>query len=329
MMHFWLNRDTIPYSLNTLYKSLGATKQAFHQRLDRQFRLRDYEHQLLFLIYELRAEHPTMGCRDMYYLLKPECMGRDAFEWFCKAHGLGSEKKINYSRTTNSTGVYRFENLTVGLVVDRLNQLWVSDITYFFTMDQFYYLTFILDAFSRRILGYSVSKRLFTENTTLAAFRKAISQRDGFDLAGTIIHSDGGGQYYDHNFLQETQQHKMVNSMCLYPWENGKAERVNGIIKNNYLKHRDIKSFEELQVEVDRAVKLYNEKKPHKALNRVTPVNFENNYIYAGKTSEGDESTTDHAIRPRMGTDCLCEVGKTSFGSDITLDYASKSTVNN
>ena len=97
----------------------------------------------------------------MYYLLRPGFMGRDAFGKFCRGYGFVSARPVNYSRTTDSQGVIRFDNLTIGLKLSGINQLWVSDITYFEVNRKFYYLTFILDAYSRLILGYSVSKRLF------------------------------------------------------------------------------------------------------------------------------------------------------------------------
>lgn len=267
------------FSLNRLYTAIGVTKQAFHQRLNRQLKEDAYRHQMLYLIYEIREDHPTMGARDMYYMLKPECIGRDAFEAFCRESGFVSKRTINCCRTTNSRGVTRFENLTSNLKLNALNQLWVSDITYFETQGRFFYLTFILDAFSRMILGYSVSKRLFTEQTTLFALEMAIRKRKHINLNGTILHSDGGGQYYDKEFIARTKHIGIRNSMCEYPWENGKAERINGVIKNNYLKYRSIKNFRDLVHEVDRAVTLYNEKKPHIALKRVSPLTFELMYL--------------------------------------------------
>lgn len=281
-------------SLNRLYWILGISKQAFHQRLNRQATEESHHHQLLFLVYEIRSDHPTMGVRDMYYLLQPECMGRDAFEAFCRGYGLVSERPVNYSRTTDSQGVIRFDNLTIGLQLSGINQLWVSDITYFEVNRKFYYLTFILDAYSRLIVGYGVSKRLFTEQTTLSALEMAVSCRKGIALTGTILHSDGGGQYYDKEFLKKTQSLGMVNSMCEYPWDNGKAERINGVIKNNYLRHRSIGCFSELVREVARSVKLYNEIKPHKALKRVSPLTFEKRYIQSGKTSSGSNITLEY-----------------------------------
>lgn len=266
-------------SLNVFYRAIGISKQSLHQHLEREVRRQSYEHQLLYLVYDLRQDHSTMGARDMYYKLKPNFIGRDAFERFCRKHGLLSKRPINYRKTTNSQGVTRFENLTIGLALKAVNKLWVSDITYFEVNNTFYYITFIMDAYSRLILGYSVSKRLFTEQTTLPALEMCIQTRKGMSLEGTILHSDGGGQYYDKEFLKQTKRLGLKNSMCEYPWENGKAERINGVIKNNYLKHRTIKNYNDLLKEVDRSVKLYNIEKPHKALGRVSPLTFENTIL--------------------------------------------------
>lgn len=234
-----------------------------------------YEHQLLYLIHEIREDHPTMGCRDMYELLKPLPLGRDRFEEFCFLHNLRVKKRVIYPKTTNSKGVHRFENLIKGLKIIRINQVWVSDITYYWLVDQFSYITFILDTFSCRIVGYHVSLGQITEQSTLPALEMAVALRGAKNLIGLIFHSDGGGQYYDTNFVARTAKLKIRNSMCMYPWENPQAERINGVIKNNYLRHWQPKSFEELCQCVDRAVALYNEKKPHRSLNKVSPVTFE------------------------------------------------------
>ena len=262
--------------MNSLYRSIGISKQAFHQQLNRSSLKAQERANLFLIIYQIRKDHPTMGSRDMYYKLQPEYMGRDAFERFCKAEGLLVERFRNWRRTTDSSGVVRFDNLLEDLSISRVNQVWQSDITYFELQGRFYYITFIIDAYSRRIVGHSTSTRLFTEQTTLPALRMALKLRAGLDLSGLIFHSDGGGQYYDKDFLQLTGKHNLINSMCEYAWENGKAERINGVIKNNYLIHREIKGFEDLQKEVDRSVQLYNLEKPHIGLQRMTPVNFEN-----------------------------------------------------
>ena len=265
--------------MNRIYKALSITKQSFHQYHNRMIKHAEQEAFLINIIQEVRSNHPTMGCRDMYYLIRPEGMGRDLFELFCKEFGLMVKRVKNYQRTTDSSGVVRFDNLTLGLQVNMPNQLWVSDITYYQVGDCFYYLTFIIDKHTRRILGHTTSKRLLTAQTTLPALKMAIKARKEQNISGVVLHSDGGGQYYALEFIKITQQHGILNSMCIYPWENPYAERINGVIKNNYLKHRNINTFEELEIEVDRAVNLYNYTKPHIGLNRLSPINFEKQYL--------------------------------------------------
>lgn len=262
--------------MNALYRVIGISKQNFHQRLDRQLERQSYREQLLLIIYELRNDHPTMGCRDMYYKLQPSMLGRDAFEQFCKDEGLMISRPKNWRRTTDSTGVKRFPNLIAEIKLTSINQLWQSDITYFELNGKFYYLTFIEDAYSRRIIGHQTSRSLRTEHTTLPALNMAIKTRQEQGLEGLIFHSDGGGQYFDIEFLKLTSKFNIKNSMCEYPWENGKAERLNGVIKNNYLAHRRIETFDHLVREVDRSIHLYNNDKPHKSLKRKSPIEYEN-----------------------------------------------------
>lgn len=306
--------------MNALYRSIGISKQAVHKYLDRKCRSKSEELQLLLLIYQIRKDHPTMCCRDMYYKLHPSSMGRDAFERFCKEEGLMSTLPKNYRRTTDSSGVVRFDNMIENLKVTFLNQVWQSDITYYELNGIFYYLTFIIDAFSRRIIGHQVSKRLTTECTTLPSLQMAIKTRKGCSLKGLIFHSDGGGQYYDKEFLKLTSQYKIVNSMCEFAWENGKAERINGIIKNNYLKHKNISTYAELVKEVDRSIFLYNQEKPHIKLQRKSPIEFENYYICCEQKTDGEKSTTEYKPQHKgYYSPSVCEQ-KTS-SSNITLEY--------
>lgn len=261
-----------------MYRSVGVSKQAFHQHLKRR---RSHQEEVLNLreiIRQIRDDHPTMCCRDMYFKINPVFMGRDRFEALCREYGFMGERKKSARRTTDSTGVVRFDNLLQDKKLTGMNQAWCSDITYFEIDNSYYYITFILDCYSRRILGHHVSSRLFTEQTSLPAMKKAIRTR-GKDLpAGIIFHSDGGGQYYDQEFLSLTKQFGFRNSMCEFAYENGKAERVNGVIKNNYLKHWHIQDLGQLVTQVDRAVHLYNTDKPHSSLQRQTPTSFEARY---------------------------------------------------
>lgn len=308
--------------MNKLFKSLNISKQSFHQMMDRRLKIQSEQKQILLMIYQIREDHPTMGIRDMYFKLNPQSMGRDRFEEFCREEGLMVERIKNWRRTTDSTGVVRFDNLLSGMNLITLNQAWQSDITYFEINGRFYYITFILDSFSRRILGYSVSRRLTTEVTTLVALKMAIALRTRENLAidGVVFHSDGGGQYYAKVFIQLTNKTKIVNSMCEYPWENGKVERLNGVIKNNYLIHRSINSFEELKKEVDRTVSLYNQQKPHIALHRKTPNKFEKDYLCNGQQSDGEKSTTELRTQKPEAFSALRAEDNNPSGYNITRE---------
>ena len=261
--------------MNQLYNAIGISKQAFHQRVRLLNRQQEELWQLMPIIRQIREDHPRMGARVMYLLIHPQCFGRDRFEVFCFENGFKLEVKRNFRRTTNSLGVIRFKNLISGFELTGVNQVWVSDITYFELNSRFYYLTFIMDLYSRMILGHSASENLFTENTTIPALRMAIRRRSGINLQGLIVHSDGGGQYYCKEFLKITNKSGIQNSMCEDVYGNSHAERVNGTIKNSYLEHYKPMNFEQLKIMLTKAVKMYNEQKPHEAISMTTPASFE------------------------------------------------------
>lgn len=273
--------------MNKLYRAIGITKQAFHKRLDHYLHLMDEKQQLLEVIQEIRREHPEMGARELYFMIKPKFMGRDKFEIFCFENGLRVARKRSFTRTTNSLGVTRFENLLVGIELTSVNQVWVSDITYYEIEDQFYYLTFITDLYSRYMVGYSVSLNLFTESTTVPALRMAIRTREM--VSGVILHSDGGGQYYCKDFKDLTARYGIKNSMGKLVYDNPNAERINGTIKNSYLRHFHPQNFSDLQKQVARAVRNYNIR-PHASLKRVAPKQFEESAI--GKRIRESKLTT-------------------------------------
>ncbi len=263
--------------MNRLYKAMNTSKQCFHQYYNRQLKQLDEASNLLTVVRKIRKNHSTMCCRYMYDMIKPECMGRDKFESFCKDNGFMSKRYKNHQKTTDSRGVTRFDNLLLDKEIKSINQAWASDITYYQLRDQTCYITFIIDLHSRRIVGHNTSKSLQTSKTTLPALRMAIKTRKEMNLNGLVMHSDGGGQYYANCFKQITQEYQMKNSMCKHPWENPYAERINGVIKNNYLRDKEINSFEQLKKQVDRSVWLYNNEKPHASLRKLTPIKFENN----------------------------------------------------
>lgn len=262
------------YSLSKLYECVGISKQGVHQKLESLQSEHEIEAQLLMIIQDIREDHPTMGVRSMYYKVQPEDMGRDQFEQFCYKYGFKSKQIKRPWITTDSKGVKRFDNLISELDINRVNQVWASDITYFQVNNRFYYLTFVIDAYTRFIKGYSVSSTLRTVDTTIPALKMAL-RRIKLE-PGLIFHSDGGGQYYCKEFLELTAKHHIRNSMCKEAYQNPIGERINGTIKNNYLKHWSINSYKMLTKKVDRAVQLYNYEKPHKSLQYATPFEKEN-----------------------------------------------------
>jgi transposase InsO family protein len=259
--------------MNALFRSLGMSKQSFHQRLDRQISLLEETEELLLLVKQVRLDHPRMSSRQMYRLIKPARMGRDRFEVFCFENGFKVSIRRAYHRTTNSLGVTRFKNLLLSVELTGINQVWTSDITYYRIGEKFYYLTFFLDLYSRVIVGYSVAHDLRTLSTTMPAMKSALKRRNA--PPGLIIHSDGGGQYYCKEWLQLTSHHEMRNSMCESVFENSHAERINGIIKNDYLVGYGPENYEQLVSMTARAVTKYNHEKPHRSIGNISPNDFE------------------------------------------------------
>ena len=261
--------------MNTLYRTIGISKQGFHQWLNRQLAVYEEQEHLLPILRQYREDHPRMSCRQMYYRLMPRTMGRDQFELFCYAHGFKVEIKRRKYRTTDSRGVIYFPNLLHQLAeLTGINQLWVSDITYYEIGKQVYYLTFITDIYNREITGYSASKDLKTVSTTIPALRMAIRNRRIKQDSGLIFHSDGGGQYYSKMFVNMTSRYGICNSMGKTAYENPHAERVNGTIKNDYLIPYQPGDYQELTRMFKKAVDMYNRYKPHQSLGRHTPQEF-------------------------------------------------------
>jgi hypothetical protein len=265
--------------MNKFYRSIGTSKQNYHQMMNRWLLFEEEKAQLRPLIHELRFEHPGMSARKLYLLIKPLQMGRDTFEQYCFSEGLRVKRVKNYQRTTDSSGVIRFPNLLGGEVLTWINQAWVSDITYYLLPQGFVYITFIMDLYSRYIVGFHLSQSLTTLKTTIPAIRMGMRIRGQKQLENCIIHSDGGGQYFSKEFIKLTSKLKMKNSMGKSVYENPHAERINGIIKNEYIKPHDPQTFQLLNKQLKHAVELYNNQRPHGSLKMKTPKQIEEKQI--------------------------------------------------
>lgn len=260
--------------MNSVYSCLGISKQSFYQMFNRRLYKQEEQHQIIHLVRQIREDHPRMSARDIYYKLQPCSIGRDQFEQICYSNGLRVQEKRNFRVTTNSLGVTRFPNHLKEFEVTGVNQAFVSDITYYEIKDHFYYLTFIMDLYNRQIVGYSVSDNLRAESTTIPALHQLTRLRGSEHLKGAIFHSDGGGQYYSNEFKLITGELGLINSMAEEVYENAHAERLNGIIKNNYLYPYGPTDLISLKKFTKKAVWMYNNEKPHSALNKKTPISF-------------------------------------------------------
>jgi len=270
-------------SLNKFYRSIDTSKQAFHVKYNRYKQRQEELGYLHLIVNEVRKDHPGMSLRDLYHMIQPTNLGRDRFECYFSELGYGVSLRRSRRRTTDSTGVIRFPNLIAHKKLTGVNQVWVSDITYYRIGEKFYYLTFIMDLYSRRIVGHSISRTLLTNHTTIKALQGALTTRGLRQIEGLILHSDGGGQYYSHEFRELTRKAKIVNSMGKSVYENPHAERVNGIIKNNYVRHYAPETFNQLIPMTNKAVRMYNQEKPHKALNKLSPIQFESKLFKCSK----------------------------------------------
>jgi hypothetical protein len=259
-------------SLNELYRTVGVSRQSVKQARQRQDRFDQELSELLVLADQLKEEHPGCGVEKMYYTLNPEWMGRDQFCEIFLGLGYGVKRIRNYHRTTYS-GDRFYSNLIEGMAVTRPFQVIQSDITYFYLNGEHYYLVFIIDVYTRLLIGYSVNDHMRTEGN-LEAMSMALERMD-YQLWGLIHHSDRGSQYGSREYTQLLKDNCIHISMGTVAWENAYAERINGIVKNEYLKRWKIKDFKDLKKKVEKAVNHYNTKRMHRAFNmKYTPMGF-------------------------------------------------------
>jgi transposase InsO family protein len=223
-----------------------------------------------------------MGLRTIYTLLKPPEVGRDKFESYFLSKGYRVKKKLTYIKTTRKGGLYwRYKNLMKDRIIKNINQVWVSDITYFLVEGKFYYITLLMDVYSRRIIGYNADKNMYAE-TTCKTLEMAFKSRKIKNYQGSLIHhSDKGSQYMSQVYLNMLEMYGCKVSVADNAYENSHMERVNGTIKNDYLRHWRIENEEALKKGLARAVRNYNEFKPHAALpEKLPPSKFEESLLH-------------------------------------------------
>ena len=225
---------------------------------------------------ELRRFMPRIGGRKMYFLLKPHFLahgielGRDGFFRYLREEQLLVPPKRSYTKTTYSKHWMRkHPNLLTELNIDRPEQVFVSDITYVESDEGVHYLSLVTDAYSRKIMGYELSCEMKASDTVKALHRAV---RNRISDEGLIHHSDRGIQYCSALYQEALSDNNIRPSMtdgydC---YQNALAERVNGILKNEFLLYR-CKTFEDLNQLVKQSIEIYNGMRPHLSLGMLTP----------------------------------------------------------
>jgi putative transposase len=264
-------------SVSSVCRVMRRSRQSYYKALKSQEkRLTDGE-LLLKLVQPIRQLMPRVGGRKLHFMLGKELnqkalkIGRDRFFQWLKDHDLLIRPKRTYVHTTQSN--HRFwihENLTAQITLDKPNKLWVSDITYVRTLEGFCFLALITDAYSRKIVGYDVSDSLELEGCR-SALKGAVQTAS--DISQLMHHSDRGIQYCSWPYTDFLRQQGIRISMAAKGncYENALAERVNGILKNEFNLDFTFKTKEQAIKAVHQSVYIYNQYRPHWAINLQTP----------------------------------------------------------
>lgn len=255
---------------------MEVSRQSIYQYEGRCRRRQEALKPILEMVMEVRRSLPRLGTRKLYYLLKPRLqasgikLGRDGLFEYLRQHRLLIEPRRSYTKTTFSKHwMKKHPNLIQEMTITGPEQAFVSDITYVESDEGVHYLSLVTDACSRKIMGHELSWEMKASDV-VKALRRAINQR--YSTSSLIHHSDRGLQYCSQLYQTELAQHKIRASMtdgydC---YQNALAERVNGILKQEFLIYQ-CSTFKDLKRLVDDSIEAYNRLRPHLSLGMKTP----------------------------------------------------------
>ena len=270
-------RKTGIASTSVICNGFGLNRDAFY-KYHRRFKTKmAVEEKVLKLVRVERRTQPRVGTRKLHVALQGNFkhmglkVGRDRLFKILRQEKMLVYRKKAYAKTTNSYHhFHKYNNLIKELKVSKPNQIWVSDITYIRTVKGFCYLALITDMYSRKIVGYDISDSLELTGCLRAlkqAFRKARPDK------GLIHHSDRGVQYCSHQYVNELKKRKFKISMTEenHCYENAIAERVNGILKDEFYLDQCFFSTANAKKATKNAIEIYNNKRLHLSLGYKTP----------------------------------------------------------
>ncbi|MHC5202964.1 IS3 family transposase [Myroides sp. LJL119] len=254
----------------------GINRQVYYRDINRTEQSKTTASTVVDLVQEVRMVMPRLGTRKLYYLLQEKLgaikIGRDKLFAILKANNLLIKQKKKYHITTDSDHpFFKYPNITTDLSINGPNQLWVSDITYIGTRKQPCYLSLITDVYSKKIVGYNVSNSLSLEGAS-NALKFAIKDNKA-TIKGLIHHSDRGLQYCSKYYQKILRRHEIKCSMTNNgdPYENSIAERINGILKQEFIIDRYNKDLAIMKKIIKEVVYTYNNYRPHSSNYMLTP----------------------------------------------------------
>jgi putative transposase len=254
----------------------GIDRQVYYRKIKRRIIKQDKAQLVVNMVLEIRTQMPRIGSKKLYYLLSEDLkilkIGRDKFIDILRANHLLIVPKRSYHITTNSHHRFRkYKNQLLDLQINKPEQVWVSDITYIGKREKPCYLSLITDAYSKKIVGYNVSDNLNTQSS-LIALKLAIKQRKNKEIP-LIHHSDRGLQYCANEYQKLLNKNDIQPSMTQNsdPYENAVAERINGILKQEFSIDKYNKDLPIMKQIIKETVIIYNEKRPHLSNHMLTP----------------------------------------------------------
>ncbi len=263
-------------SISSTCELLGLSRQVYYRAIKSRQKRRDIASKVVELVHRVRIEQPRIGTRKLYYILKGELqelgVGRDQLFTILKANHMLIKPKRSYHITTNSHHRFRkHKNLLEQLTIQRPEQVWVSDITYVGNRQNPMYLSLVTDAYSKKIMGYYLDSTLEVK-ASLRALKKAIKNRS-YPNQRLIHHSDRGLQYCsdDYQKLLDNADIKCSMTESYDPYQNAVAERINGILKQEFLMETSKINIKLMRKIVEQSIRIYNTKRPHWSCQMNTP----------------------------------------------------------
>ncbi|WP_245891508.1 IS3 family transposase [Flavobacterium faecale] len=254
----------------------GVDRQVYYRRIKRKVIKETKAIQAVSLVMDIRKSMPILGTKKSYLLLfdelKPMKIGRDKLFDILRANHLLIQPKRSYHITTNSHHRFRkHQNKILDLEINRPDQVWVSDITYIGKRDKPCYLSIVTDAYSKKIVGYYIANNMNTQSSVIA-LKMAIQQRKNKEVP-LIHHSDRGLQYCANAYQKILSKNGILPSMTQNsdPYENAVAERINGILKQEFMIDKYNLDLKIMQKIVKESVDIYNELRPHYSNYMLTP----------------------------------------------------------